>query len=686
VPSFAGGANQEIWEDDGAQSVLGWATAMSTGPANEADQTLAFLISQDNSGFFSDGPSIDAMTGELTYTVADDEEGAATLTIRIQDDGGTANGGVDTSAAQVMILTVNATNDAPMIGLTDGWVIGSPGLHATGPYDLYGSGMDDVDTRVGDASESMTMILEVALFAEHGTLSLPNAAGVTFLVGDGTDDQVLAFEGEQADLNAALSHIEYRPDQFFGGFDRVFGHIDDRGWYGDGGPLDDDDMSVVEVKVPLGSATEFDFFGLSSVDAVRCSIDGRVAAGDDLVVGQFQSAQDLSLGSEQDVLVSGGSIEAIEGLVHNGGAVYGTSANIENSVGFANSSQEPREDDGVIDFAHANGDLEYRALSWGLAAPTGTAELSFNVLTLAGDGRELNVFSVDHADLQQASLVSVQVPPGSFALLNINGGVIEHSSFGVDISGIDARSVLFNFYEATSVDVSGTTFSGSLLAPQADIAIAMLVVSGNVVGENISFADGSTEGKLLAGEPWENTPWVMMMADEDGEDQPGYTFTFEPSDAEQDVTFQLTDAGELEVLADGYPTIRYRTDRITRLVVLDREGMSHLQISDKIEFAYELAGVGPVAYDDSASLEGSKSVQVNVLSNDIAGPAPLDLSSVEIVTQPQYGTVKVDAATGVVSYQQMRAQPGVVTSDVFWYTVRDGLSNVSTARRVRIQL
>jgi hypothetical protein len=34
----------------------------------------------------------------------------------------------------------------------------------------------------------------------------------------------------------------------------------------------------------------------------------------------------------------------------------------------------------------------------------------------------------------------------------------------------------------------------------------------------------------------------------------------------------------------------------------------------------------------------------------------------------------------------MRAQPGVVTSDVFWYTVRDGLSNVSTARRVRIQL
>jgi hypothetical protein len=86
-----------------------------------------------------------------------------------------------------------------------------------------------------------------------------------------------------------------------------------------------------------------------------------------------------------------------------------------------------------------------------------------------------------------------------------------------------------------------------------------------------------------------------------------------------------------------------------------------------------------------ASLEGKKSVVVDVLSNDLAGPAPLDLSSVEVVIEPRHGSVKIDNATGTISYQ---AGPhgAKVQSDELWYTVRDELSNVSTQRRVRIQL
>ena len=230
----------------------------------------------------------------LKYTVAANEHGVANLEIRIMDDGGTANGGVDTSDSQPLKITINAVNDAPVIGLANGWGIASPDLHATGPYELFGSGVDDLDTRIGDGVESMTMVMEVGLFAEHGTLTLPNAAGVTFLTGDGVDDQLLEFEGELPALNAALSHIEYRPNQFFGGFDRVHGHIDDRGWYGDGGPLEDDDMSILEVKVPLGSASEFDVFGIGDVELLRSSAHGRVAAGEELRLHMFQAAAEPS--------------------------------------------------------------------------------------------------------------------------------------------------------------------------------------------------------------------------------------------------------------------------------------------------------------------------------------------------------------------------------------------------------
>ena len=47
-------------EDAGAQSVNGWATAISAGPANESAQVLDFIVSNDNNALFSAQPAISA--------------------------------------------------------------------------------------------------------------------------------------------------------------------------------------------------------------------------------------------------------------------------------------------------------------------------------------------------------------------------------------------------------------------------------------------------------------------------------------------------------------------------------------------------------------------------------------------------------------------------------------------------
>ena len=52
-------------------------------------------------------------TGTLTYTPAANANGVATVTVRLKDDGGTANGGVDTSGPQTFTITVTAVNDVP---------------------------------------------------------------------------------------------------------------------------------------------------------------------------------------------------------------------------------------------------------------------------------------------------------------------------------------------------------------------------------------------------------------------------------------------------------------------------------------------------------------------------------------------------------------------------------------------
>jgi uncharacterized delta-60 repeat protein len=117
VPSFTKGADQTVNEDAGAQTVNGWATSLGKGPANESAQTLSFIVSNDNNSLFSSQPTIDA-SGNLTYTPAANASGTATVTVAIHDNGGIANGGVDTSATQTFTITVNAVNDAP--GFTKG--------------------------------------------------------------------------------------------------------------------------------------------------------------------------------------------------------------------------------------------------------------------------------------------------------------------------------------------------------------------------------------------------------------------------------------------------------------------------------------------------------------------------------------------------------------------------------------
>src|SRR5206468_3327945 len=65
-PSFIKGSDQTVNEDAGAQTVSGWATAISAGP-NESSQNVTFHTSNDNNTLFSVQPSV-APNGVLSFT------------------------------------------------------------------------------------------------------------------------------------------------------------------------------------------------------------------------------------------------------------------------------------------------------------------------------------------------------------------------------------------------------------------------------------------------------------------------------------------------------------------------------------------------------------------------------------------------------------------------------------------
>jgi|GEM_PF-2455227 len=153
APSFACGSNVAVSADAGPQTFAAWATAISPGPANESGQDLTFLLTCDHPTLFSVQPVISA-DGTLTFTSARDACGVATVTVRLKDSGGTANGGVDTSLAKSFNITVSAVHFAPVLDSTAGMCL-SPILQG----DLTNTGTLVADILKSGGSDRITDIV-----------------------------------------------------------------------------------------------------------------------------------------------------------------------------------------------------------------------------------------------------------------------------------------------------------------------------------------------------------------------------------------------------------------------------------------------------------------------------------------------------------------------------------------------
>ncbi len=101
--------NQTVSVGAGAQTLSFYAMPADYNAPDEKNQIiLAYeIVSNSNPGIFAVAPTIDA-NGKFTYTpMVSGAGGTATIGIRAKDSGGTANGGVDTSAIQTFTITVN---------------------------------------------------------------------------------------------------------------------------------------------------------------------------------------------------------------------------------------------------------------------------------------------------------------------------------------------------------------------------------------------------------------------------------------------------------------------------------------------------------------------------------------------------------------------------------------------------
>lgn len=210
IPVFTAGSDQQVVSGSGPRTITGWATNISAGPPNESGQLVNFIVSNNNNALFSVQPAVSA-TGTLTFTLAAGAQGTASVTVQIHDNGGTANGGVDTSPAQTFQINVTVDTGAPQLqsaGPAVTWIKKQPPVTVTpliavsGGNSLGGGTLTIDSTSVGKKKSLDTFALSA--FGSIGT-----STGAKFANGHTTLVVQLKADVTAAAIQAFLRGIKF---------------------------------------------------------------------------------------------------------------------------------------------------------------------------------------------------------------------------------------------------------------------------------------------------------------------------------------------------------------------------------------------------------------------------------------------------------------------------------------------
>ncbi|MCF0072173.1 choice-of-anchor A family protein [Dyadobacter sp. CY261] len=139
----------------------------------------------------------------------------------------------------------------------------------------------------------------------------------------------------------------------------------------------------------------------------------------------------------------------------------------------------------------------YRTLSGKLNALPNTGSNAFDgyhQYTLTGTSTGVNVFDILLPDNMSSDQISVNIPAGASAIINILNSTLTINGGSMKMNGGDDANprVLFNFPNATSISISHYKFLGSFLAPKASFT----GVGGSINGQSIIGGNFDQQGSF----------------------------------------------------------------------------------------------------------------------------------------------------------------------------------------------
>ncbi len=215
APTISTIAPQTLAEDTAATPI-----AFSVADAQTAESSLIVTATSSNAALLPTASLVLGGSGgarTLGFTPLANASGTTTITVTVSD------GLFSTSTS--FVLTVQPVNDAPLLSLPAAQAVNEDGVLSFSG--LAAPSISDIDAGSG----WMQMSLSVA----HGRLTLAQTAGLSFVVGTGSDNASLVFGGSQSAINAALASLQYRPGSDYSGADQLDLSVSDFGNTGSGG-------------------------------------------------------------------------------------------------------------------------------------------------------------------------------------------------------------------------------------------------------------------------------------------------------------------------------------------------------------------------------------------------------------------------------------------------------------------
>ena len=249
----------------------------------------------------------------------------------------------------------------------------------------------------------------------------------------------------------------------------------------------------------LGVASDYNEFIFGNISQDHSDSEGRVAAGGNVGYEHMSVAANVKTDPAIGDLVVGGNLNFSQGSVgylkdnqdplYQKGSIYvGGKANLY-EVGYGSLLYEK-----PINFQAVQSYLTQSSAAWGALPANGTVTInslkhgSVEII-LTGYDPHLNIFKLSGQDVMKANAGSFRIntPPGATVLVNIDGSVSAMQNFGFFFPLPEEAYdwdpyILYNFFQATSLDFGKIEIHGSVLAPFAEV----------------EFSDGHIEGQLIA--------------------------------------------------------------------------------------------------------------------------------------------------------------------------------------------